>query len=181
MLPERIKKRRKDLGLTQNQLADLINSRKSTISNYETGYSAPSGEVLKDLATALKTSVDYLLGRTDDQDPLIVSESNEKYLLQALNAANHFNYVKEPGAEYVPINVREAVLETLNQRNMIVHGSPQTNHIPNKTEIILRATLLEAAVSWSREEIMAALTAVQAWRTTKKDIEDATKGLDEEE
>lgn len=66
MLPKRLKQRRKDLGLTQTQLAEKVNTKKTTISNYETGYSTPSNEMLSDLADALQTTADYLLGRTDN-------------------------------------------------------------------------------------------------------------------
>lgn len=66
MLPERIKKRRIQLGLTQTQLAEKVNTKKTTISNYETGYSTPSTEMLSDLAGVLQTTADYLLGRTDN-------------------------------------------------------------------------------------------------------------------
>ncbi|MEH7271111.1 helix-turn-helix transcriptional regulator, partial [Bacillus toyonensis] len=41
---------------------------KTTISNYETGYSSPSNEMLVVISDALKVSVDYLLGRSDDPE-----------------------------------------------------------------------------------------------------------------
>lgn len=188
MLPQRIKKRRKDLGLTQDQLAGLINSRKSTISNYETGYSSPSGEVLKDLATALKTSVDYLLGRTED--PSIVSDSSkdliketqEKYAIQALNAINRMKYIQGPEeTNSSNFNLRTAIQDALDRRNKLVHGTLEQKDSVNKSEVLLRAILLEGAVTWSHEELIVALAAVQSWKTTKKDIEDATEGLDEKQ
>ncbi|WP_225442918.1 helix-turn-helix domain-containing protein [Paenibacillus lycopersici] len=63
---ERLKQRRKAMHYTQEQLAELVNAKKTTISNYETGYSSPNNEMLRDLADVLHTTVDYLLGRSDN-------------------------------------------------------------------------------------------------------------------
>lgn len=63
MLSDRLRSIRKEKKLTQEQLALLVNTKKTTISNYETGYSTPSNEMLSDLADVLGVSVDYLLGR----------------------------------------------------------------------------------------------------------------------
>ncbi|MGG0794567.1 helix-turn-helix domain-containing protein [Brevibacillus laterosporus] len=77
MLSQRLRNSRKAKKLTQEQLAHKVQTKKTTISNYETGYSTPSNEMLKDLANTLDVSVDYLLGRTDDtnnnvlMDPII--------------------------------------------------------------------------------------------------------------
>lgn len=68
MLSKRLKYIRKMRKLSQEELANKINSTKSTISNYETGYSSPSNETLSDLADVLNTTTDYLLGRTEDPD-----------------------------------------------------------------------------------------------------------------
>jgi len=62
MLSERLKELRKKKKLTQDELAKLVNSKKTTISNYETGYSTPSNDMLTDLAKIFGVSVDYLLG-----------------------------------------------------------------------------------------------------------------------
>ena len=66
VLSRRIKKARTDKGLTQPELAKLIDSTDRNISNYETGYSFPSIIVLYKISIALSTSIDYLLGISDD-------------------------------------------------------------------------------------------------------------------
>lgn len=68
LLSQRLRQARNAKGYTQKDLADLVNTKKTTISNYETGYSTPSNEMLKDLADVLNTTTDYLLGRVDDPD-----------------------------------------------------------------------------------------------------------------
>ncbi|MFT0800331.1 helix-turn-helix transcriptional regulator [Bacillus swezeyi] len=68
MLSKRLKSVRKTKGLTQEELAKRVKTTKGTISNYENGHSTPSNEMLKDLADALDTTTDYLLGRTNKID-----------------------------------------------------------------------------------------------------------------
>jgi transcriptional regulator with XRE-family HTH domain len=53
---------RRQKGLTQTDLAVMLNTTKGTISNYETGFSSPSLDVLKDLCVKLNVSSDELLG-----------------------------------------------------------------------------------------------------------------------
>lgn len=69
MLKKRLKSARESRRLTQDELAKKLNVTKGTISNYENGHSTPSNEMLKDLANVLNTTTDYLLGRTDSENP----------------------------------------------------------------------------------------------------------------
>lgn len=62
----RMAKRRKELGLKQYQVCEIIDVNYKYISNLETGRSAPSLEVLMDLCQALKTTPNYLLIGTDE-------------------------------------------------------------------------------------------------------------------
>ena len=80
MLSERLRQLRKTRGLTQEDLAKKVNTKKTTISNYETGYSTPSNEMLSDLADVLNTTTDYLLGRTKDYSSTRVKEGTIVYV-----------------------------------------------------------------------------------------------------
>lgn len=57
----RIRAARKDAGLTQDQLAGMIEKSVETISNLERGHTAPSLETLGLVAGALKQSPDWFL------------------------------------------------------------------------------------------------------------------------
>jgi transcriptional regulator with XRE-family HTH domain len=61
----RIRERRNELDMSQEELAVLINSSQKQVSKYETGINDPTADVLNLLADALDTTVDYILGRTD--------------------------------------------------------------------------------------------------------------------
>lgn len=62
-LSDNIKFYRKAMQLTQEQLANLLNGKKSLISNYENGYSTPDIYTLVKLADIFQISLDELVGR----------------------------------------------------------------------------------------------------------------------
>lgn len=62
---ERIKKLIEESGITQRDLAQDIGVTESTISKYLSGERTPNGDILLNLATALNTTSDYLLGLSD--------------------------------------------------------------------------------------------------------------------
>lgn len=62
----RIKKLRIENGLTQEELGKKLNVGKSTIANYESGYSEPEGEKISKLASIFNVSIDYLLGNNSE-------------------------------------------------------------------------------------------------------------------
>lgn len=65
-LAEKIAKLRKEKGLTQSQLAEMINVSNKTISRWETGEGYPEITLLMPLAKALGVTTDYLLGITQE-------------------------------------------------------------------------------------------------------------------
>ena len=69
---ELIRQRRKELGLSQGQLADLLKIQNTTISRWETGEGYPDISILVELTKVLKVTITELL---DSEDPLITSIS----------------------------------------------------------------------------------------------------------
>lgn len=53
-------------GLTQKELAKLLNSTDKNIWNYEKGLATPPYDILSAYANYFGVTVDYLIGRTDD-------------------------------------------------------------------------------------------------------------------
>lgn len=62
-IAENIKFYRLQLGLTQEKLANLLNGKKSLISNYENGHSTPDIYILVKLADIFQVTLDELVGR----------------------------------------------------------------------------------------------------------------------
>ena len=65
----RIKDLREDNDLTQQTIADYLNIKQNAYSQYETGRRQIPLEALIKLARYYNTSVDYLLGLTDEKKP----------------------------------------------------------------------------------------------------------------
>ena len=63
---QRIRDLREDKDLNQTQIAKMLGMSQTGYSKYETGENDIPTQVLIKLADFYGTSVDYLLGRTDD-------------------------------------------------------------------------------------------------------------------
>lgn len=64
---ERLKELRKLNNLTQLQLANKLNVYQSRITKWENGQHEPNIEMLIKLADALNSTIDYLVGYTDQK------------------------------------------------------------------------------------------------------------------
>lgn len=69
MVFERMRNLREDKDLRQRQLAEYLNVSQNTYSQYENGIISLSAENAIRLAKYYDTSVDYLLGLTDEKRP----------------------------------------------------------------------------------------------------------------
>lgn len=65
----RVKDLREDADITQKQLAEYLNIRQNTYSQYENGQRQIPIDSLIKLANYFCTSVDYILGLTDETKP----------------------------------------------------------------------------------------------------------------
>lgn len=69
MIGEKLLDLRKDAGLTQCQLGEIININKHSISSYERNKSEPPDEIKNRIAKYFGVSVYYLLDVTDSPNP----------------------------------------------------------------------------------------------------------------
>lgn len=69
MIGERLLDLRKDHGLTQQELGNMLHINKHSISSYERDISEPPDSLLIEIAGFFNVSCDYLLGLTDDPTP----------------------------------------------------------------------------------------------------------------
>ena len=75
---ERLKEVREDHDLTQRELAEILNMSQTGYNQYEIGKNDIPTRVLIGLANFYNTSVDYLLGLTDEIKPY--KRKKEKYV-----------------------------------------------------------------------------------------------------
>ena len=64
---DRLRRARESRSLSQAELAKMADLQPAAISHFETGQRAPSFDNLRKLSDALEVSVDYLLGRIDEE------------------------------------------------------------------------------------------------------------------
>ena len=74
---KRIRDQRKELGITQEELAKKANIAKVTLKKYEGGTRVPQEDMRKNLARALGVSEEWLVGESDDKN-LIDALSKDK-------------------------------------------------------------------------------------------------------
>ena len=77
---KRIKQRRKELGLTQDEVAEMLDCKKQNISEYELGKrDGLNLKKLEQIAAVLKTDLKQLLGY-EDTDNIYISRSLQEFL-----------------------------------------------------------------------------------------------------
>lgn len=75
---QRLRTLRKEEKLTQQNLADIINVKRATIAKWESKNAVPDIDTLQKIAVYFKTSIDYLIGKTNkrqsEEENIIESE-----------------------------------------------------------------------------------------------------------
>ena len=66
----RIRELREDHDLTQTQVADMLGMKQPQYFRYEQGYRDIPTDMLIQLADYYNTSIDYMLGRTNNPAPI---------------------------------------------------------------------------------------------------------------
>ena len=83
IIGERLTALLKERKMTQKQLSELIGVTEATVSRYMTGDRTPKSGILANMATALHTTSDYLLGNDAEGN-----EENDFFTIQRLIARN---------------------------------------------------------------------------------------------
>ena len=76
-LHEKIYQHRKDLKMTQNDLAERLNVSRQAVSRWEMGVSTPDVDNLKQLSALFSVSVDYLIFDTEKSKETPEFESSQ--------------------------------------------------------------------------------------------------------
>lgn len=141
---EKLKVLRKKKGLTQQELADKVGTKRVNVTRWESGNLKPSYENLSMLACIFDVSLDYLLG-----DYLEISKERylkikESYLMKTSNVFPQ--RLKE-------LRLKKGLTQTELGEKVGVKQSTFTNwengkREPNFETIIKIADLLEVSVDW---------------------------------
>lgn len=77
LIPERLKKAREQQGITMAEASRRLKLSKIGYCRYEYGERAPSPQIIEVIAQCFHTSVDYLIGFSDDPNPNQIKISQE--------------------------------------------------------------------------------------------------------
>ncbi len=105
---KKLKKLRKDIGITQKELANKIGVKRTTVAGYETEGKMPPYQTLIKIARTLNCSVDYLLGYTD--------KDNSQDKIQPANSDIEDFYKKLSNREDLQLLLKET--ENLNPESI---------------------------------------------------------------
>ena len=86
IFPQRLKKLRKEKGLTQKELGERLGVKQNTFTNWENGKREPNLSTILKLAEILETTTDDLLGYT------ILSANQPVVYLSEIDVANIDKY-----------------------------------------------------------------------------------------
>lgn len=97
----RIVTRRKQLNLSQKELASKTDITEATLSRYENNIREPKAEIIAKLAKALYTSTDYLLCNTNNADIFFVGEENSTYTSTPFSSVDVSSFPQEAANEVI--------------------------------------------------------------------------------
>ena len=72
---KRLKECREKLGISKQEAAKRIGISQPAYLRYESGDRKPSLQMTKEIAKVLNTSIDYLVGESDDNNPILLEVS----------------------------------------------------------------------------------------------------------
>lgn len=90
-----LKQARKNKGMTQKEVADVLGVGQSTYKNYECGVREPNGDTIVALANLFNVTTDYLLGR-ETGEPDAIEKLVGEFNMSALEKEILDNYLNLP-------------------------------------------------------------------------------------
>ncbi len=113
MVGQRIKQLRKEYNLTQQQFAELINLKNSTISLYENEKRQPEFQTLVKIADYFNVTTDWLFGRVNNKNLLIIeNEYIPKDLLSV--GVEYLKLAKEMCDKKIPPDDMRKIITAIN-------------------------------------------------------------------
>lgn len=95
MFGDRLKKLREDQGMTQYELAELLNVSRQSIGGYENDNVDPGIDTLVNIANIFNISLDYLLCRTDEPyNTSLFDEYTKEFLIKIQELKNYYKITK---------------------------------------------------------------------------------------
>ena len=93
LIPQRLAKCREKIGLNKLEAAKKIGLTQSGYVRYESGQRKPTIQIVEAMAAAFETSVDYLIGLSDDQscDRVTILKNDNPLLFEIVTDFQHLD------------------------------------------------------------------------------------------
>lgn len=82
---ENLKSKRKQLGLTQKELAEIVGITPKTIQNYEKKKTIPTPALMEEISIALNVSFEEMINNSELNNKVISAEILEKIDIEKIN------------------------------------------------------------------------------------------------
>ena len=140
LIGQRIKSRRKDLKLTQNDIKELTGISSGNMSEIENGNRLPAANTLVQLANTLQCSIDWLLtGKSPKSEKAVISDLGEMetVLIASFRLLNKDD--KEETLEIVQMKLRKNLRGGAGSFNILNEPDPNfqvifSNKVPGTDE-----------------------------------------------
>jgi len=97
MFGYKLKELRENKGLTQNELAHMLNTSRTTITEYERNTNEPNFDMLIKIADIFNVTIDYLLCRNDEKYNLNIlnNKANQEFMTKLNEFVDCYNIFKK--------------------------------------------------------------------------------------
>jgi transcriptional regulator with XRE-family HTH domain len=112
-----LKRLRENKELKQEELAKIFNVERSTLGKWENDSSKPDYSKLNKIADYFNVTTDYLLGRTDDPNTVIIDNENLPHALKDLDAIEVVKGAFDKGFSKEDIKEMLEFMEKMNKKN----------------------------------------------------------------
>lgn len=103
----RLKECREKIGISKQEAARRIGISQPAYLRYESGDRKPSLQTTKEIARVLNTSVDYLVGNSDDNNPTLIeiSKDDNSELFRIIELCSQMDEVQQKRSSHTSINL----------------------------------------------------------------------------
>lgn len=115
----RLKEIRESKGMTQTQLGEVIGAKKSAVSLWESGKRQIDNNTLKSLADFFGVSVDYILGR-DQEELAQISLDNDVEIRFLARGGEHLSPERRKKVEALLASLMDLDDEALDQAEQVI-------------------------------------------------------------
>lgn len=150
-MKDRLKKLRRDLGITQTEFARRIGSVQNTITGYESGRRSPSGPVLAAICKEFNVNEEWL--KTGEGEMYNPDASAELELLAKKYGLSTSDYILVEKFVNMAPSRRKVIVDFIREAASAFTFDEGTEDQPNMNEISLDSAALEAAYQKSSDTV----------------------------